>query len=99
MASSDGLCISIALVLKRVVAVIERANLRAPSEESVRATIKSIKDATTDYRSKFANTTGKKICCVRIPVKAFGEDAIEQLDSGTIYFRPRDQISSKHRYS
>lgn len=72
---------SIVFVLPKALHNIETAKLRAPSEESVRHVIKGIKDATSDYRSRFLNTA-KKVCCVRIPREIFSRDLLEQLDTG-----------------
>jgi hypothetical protein len=72
---------SIVFVLPRALEFIRKANLKAASEESVRQLIKGIKDATSDYRSRFRNTQ-KKICCVRIPREVFSPDLLKQLDLG-----------------
>ena len=57
---------SIVFVLPKALDCIHTANLRAPSEESIRQMIKGVAGATSDYRSRFRNTP-KKICCVRSP--------------------------------
>ena len=75
---------SIVFVLPRALEYIGKANLKASSEEDIRRIIKGIKDATSDYRSRFSNTR-KKICCVRIPREVFSRDLLKQLDSGKIY--------------
>ena len=72
---------SIVFVLPKALDHINNANLNAPSDESVRQIIKSIKNATTDYRSRFLDTP-KKICCVRVPRSAFNGDLLKELDTG-----------------
>ena len=54
---------SIVFVLPRALEYIGKANLKASSEEDMRQLIKGIKDATSDYRSRFSNAR-KKICCL-----------------------------------
>ena len=76
---------SIVFVLPKALDCIQKANLRQPCVETVRHVIKSIKGATTDYRSRFSNTP-KKICCVRIPRAIFSQDLLEQLDAGKRFY-------------
>ena len=71
---------SLVFVLPRVLECIWKEKLKEPCEETVGHVIKSISGATTDYRSRFSNTT-KKICCIRIARDAFSKDLLDQLDT------------------
>ena len=72
---------SIVFVLPRVLDCIQTANLKTPSEESVRQMKKDVTGATSDYRSRFRKTP-KKFCFVRIPRDTFTDDLLKELDKG-----------------
>lgn len=68
---------SITFILPKALEVVRAAKLKAPTEDSVRQTIKAIDGATTDVLSRF--TGERKVCCVRISTQVFSNDMLDDL--------------------
>ena len=70
---------SIAFVLQKALACIQKAGFLAPSEKNVWDLLRKVVAASNEYKSAFLDQP-KKISCVRIPRDVLSKDTLEQID-------------------